>query len=176
MHLDKHGSDKRPEYMAVYERICDTLPEDPAIVELGVLNGESLKMWLAAFPDSTVIGVDNDPAAHWPDGAVRVVADQTECAQDIGAPGDTFDLIIDDASHQYKATMASFQALWPLVEPGGWYVVEDWDASLRYPHEGAYWAMETVPRNLARRMIYGDPAMAEVVIVPGLMAVRKAGA
>ena len=171
MNLDKHGSDKRPEYMAVYERICDTLPEDPAIVELGVLNGESLKMWLAAFPAGRVVGVDRDLEAYWPNGTVCVVADQTDT--DAITPYGPFHLIVDDASHQYKPTMASFYGLWQHVRPGGWYVVEDWDASLRYPHEGAYWAMEGVPSKLAQRLIHGDPAMAEIVIVPGLVAVRK---
>jgi predicted O-methyltransferase YrrM len=36
------------------------------------------------------------------------------------------DLVIDDASHQLAETRASFDALFPLLRPGGYYVVEDW--------------------------------------------------
>jgi cephalosporin hydroxylase len=36
------------------------------------------------------------------------------------------DLVIDDASHQYDSTKASFQTLFPLLRPGGLYVIEDW--------------------------------------------------
>jgi hypothetical protein len=36
------------------------------------------------------------------------------------------DLVIDDASHLYEATKASFEILFPLIEPGGLYIIEDW--------------------------------------------------
>ena len=36
------------------------------------------------------------------------------------------DLVIDDASHQYLSTRASFEALFPLMRPGGLYIIEDW--------------------------------------------------
>ena len=37
-----------------------------------------------------------------------------------------FDLVIDDASHLYGPTKASFEALFPLLRPGGLYIIEDW--------------------------------------------------
>lgn len=36
------------------------------------------------------------------------------------------DLVIDDASHRLDETRASFNALFPRVNAGGWYVIEDW--------------------------------------------------
>jgi SAM-dependent methyltransferase len=36
------------------------------------------------------------------------------------------DLVIDDCSHLYPLTKASFEALYPLLRPGGLYIVEDW--------------------------------------------------
>jgi hypothetical protein len=36
------------------------------------------------------------------------------------------DLVIDDASHQYLETKASFETLFPLLRPGGLYIIEDW--------------------------------------------------
>jgi predicted O-methyltransferase YrrM len=36
------------------------------------------------------------------------------------------DLVIDDASHQLAQTRASFDTLFPLLRPGGDYVIEDW--------------------------------------------------
>ena len=36
------------------------------------------------------------------------------------------DLVIDDASHMYQPTKASFEALFPCLRPGGLYVIEDW--------------------------------------------------
>jgi hypothetical protein len=34
--------------------------------------------------------------------------------------------VIDDASHLYRTTRASFEALFPLCVPGGLYIIEDW--------------------------------------------------
>ena len=39
------------------------------------------------------------------------------------------DLVIDDASHVYGPTVASFEAIFPRLRPGALYIVEDWDAS-----------------------------------------------
>ena len=36
------------------------------------------------------------------------------------------DVVIDDASHFYAQTLASFQILFPLLPPGGLYIIEDW--------------------------------------------------
>jgi SAM-dependent methyltransferase len=39
---------------------------------------------------------------------------------------DPLDWVIDDCSHQYAPTRESFELLFPLLRPGGWYVIEDW--------------------------------------------------
>ena len=40
------------------------------------------------------------------------------------------DLVIDDASHAYWPTRASFETLFPRIRPGGRYVIEDWEADI----------------------------------------------
>lgn len=48
------------------------------------------------------------------------------------------DLVIDDASHFLDETRQSFNALFPLVRPGGAYVIEDWPwahASIESPDD-----------------------------------------
>jgi SAM-dependent methyltransferase len=42
------------------------------------------------------------------------------------------DLVIDDASHHYDLTRASFEALFPRLRPGGLYIIEDWNADPRF--------------------------------------------
>ncbi|HEX3279849.1 MAG TPA: CmcI family methyltransferase, partial [Pyrinomonadaceae bacterium] len=39
---------------------------------------------------------------------------------------DELDLVVDDASHTYEQTKASFDILFPLLRPGGIYTIEDW--------------------------------------------------
>ncbi len=43
------------------------------------------------------------------------------------------DLVIDDASHLYDQSLASFEVLFPRVRPGGLYLIEDW----RWQHQTA---------------------------------------
>ena len=39
--------------------------------------------------------------------------------------GGHFDVVIDDASHANEAIRTSFNVLWPHVQPGGIYILED---------------------------------------------------
>jgi predicted O-methyltransferase YrrM len=41
------------------------------------------------------------------------------------------DLVVDDASHFYEQTKTSFTTLFPLVRPGGMYIIEDWGWSFQ---------------------------------------------
>src|SRR6185436_21011315 len=42
------------------------------------------------------------------------------------------DLVIDDASHSLAPTRDSFEALFPLVRPGGRFLIEDWHWELTF--------------------------------------------
>jgi SAM-dependent methyltransferase len=46
--------------------------------------------------------------------------------------GGELDLVVDDCSHKYEPTRASFNELFPRLRPGGAYVIEDW----RWAHLG----------------------------------------
>ena len=48
------------------------------------------------------------------------------------------DLVIDDASHVLDPTRASFNVLFPLLRPGGVYVVEDWALDLDIERQAAH--------------------------------------
>jgi hypothetical protein len=43
---------------------------------------------------------------------------------------DPIDLVIDDGSHMPEETKSSFETLYPLLRPGGLYVIEDWNWEL----------------------------------------------
>ena len=55
---------------------------------------------------------------------------------EIGNAKGKFDIIIDDASHRDKETRNSFNCLWQFVNPGGWYIVEDWAAHYKHLEYG----------------------------------------
>lgn len=123
-------------YLPDYLRITAEIGPAAVICEVGVLGGASLAMWRELCPDAVIIGVDRDAGATWPDGTLRVIAsqDDPELTERVSAlaPGGC-DLIVDDASHIGHLTLATFAWLWPLVRPGGYYVVEDWADRRMFP-------------------------------------------
>lgn len=126
--VEDHRTDKGVHgYLPAYRRIANTI-SITRICELGVLGGASLAMWREWFPEALIVGVDNKEDAHWPEGTVKVVSDQDDpkLPDRLIAISRQYDLIIDDCSHVASLTARSFRWLWPLVAPGGYYVVEDW--------------------------------------------------
>lgn len=122
-----HGSDKGKahQYCDFYQA---NIGYPKTIVEFGVLNGASLKMWRDAYPGSTVIGLDIETKQPI-DGVYIFKLDATKSNWITNInPG--FDLIVDDASHVVEDQMASFKLWWPFVNKGGCYIIEDIHASL----------------------------------------------
>ena len=100
------------------------------ILEIGVSKGGSLEIWKKYFgKDSIVYGIDVDPecAKLELDGVNIRIGSQSdpiflkELILEIGNP----DVIIDDGSHRGEHQEVSFTTLWPFLEEGGVYIVED---------------------------------------------------
>jgi hypothetical protein len=112
-------------YLPVYQRIAAELGPAARVCEVGVQYGGSLEIWQSLFPRGDVTGVDADPGSVWPAGTRRVVSSQAN-PELPAILGGKFDLVVDDASHLGELTRVTFSHLWPLVDSGGYYVVEDW--------------------------------------------------
>ncbi|MCC5974114.1 MAG: class I SAM-dependent methyltransferase [Rubellimicrobium sp.] len=52
--------------------------------------------------------------------------------------GEPLDLVIDDASHFYDETRASFEFLFPRLREGGLYIIEDWGWRNHSSDNGSY--------------------------------------
>jgi hypothetical protein len=113
----------------------------PQVVELGLWKGGSVVFWLEALHPTRLLALDQRPesgspvfdtwaAANRDRVTVEWGVDQADTARLVGFVGSTLtgplDLVIDDASHRYEPTRASFEALFPLLRPGGFYIIEDW--------------------------------------------------
>jgi hypothetical protein len=55
------------------------------------------------------------------------------CSRELS--GEPLDLVVDDASHFLEETRSSFNTLFPLLRPGGLYVIEDWSWAHASPEE-----------------------------------------
>jgi hypothetical protein len=163
-------------YFPTYVALAAQLGPAARVLELGVQGGESLRMFQSLFPLGQVAGVDCDPGATWPEGTVRVVAGQDDPALPELAGGGPFGLVVDDASHDGRLTRASFDLLWPLVQPGGFYVVEDWTVALRAdPHWGAPWgdSMLRCAESFLPLLAWRDGEVAAITYKYGLIILQK---
>lgn len=117
----KHQTDK-----ATFHKYCDFyqkhLPKKiDRLLEIGVMDGASLKMWHEYYPEAEIIGVDiKEPIDI--DGAKWLKINAT--TPEITTLGE-FDVIIDDGSHMTADQQKSFELLFPKLKEGGMYIMED---------------------------------------------------
>src|SRR3974390_876115 len=131
----KHRTDKQKHsfagfgYMTVYQKYFNPIRNDVySVLELGVLNGSSLRVWRDYFHRAEGWGVDIDPRTKqdYGDRIHVVIGSQTDhWAIDQVAPGLNLDIVIDDGSHVVDHMVESFKLLWPRVASKGFYVIED---------------------------------------------------
>ena len=138
---EKYRTDKGPQYhnyTPIYEKYLEPLRNDSFIfLELGIgdinsknREGESLFMWQEYFPNAMIYGVDNDPQKEINQGRIEtIITDQTDVENIIQEIYSKWNrkprVIIDDASHINKLTIQTFKELFPYLESGGYYFVED---------------------------------------------------
>jgi len=105
--------------------------EDCVFMEIGLAQGLSIAMFREYFglPTQKVIGVDHsmvfDTAPHTEKGTMLIKADATRMGFIIMLNGQTFDVVIDDASHMAQDQETTFKMLKLFMRPGGIYIIED---------------------------------------------------
>lgn len=111
-------------YMDFYEQtLAPYRNTTNCVMEIGVKEGGSIRMWSEYYPHAEIIGVDIvDPPGEYPEATI-IVGDATNPATFEHL--DNFDVIIDDGSHRLKDQLATFHLLWPKLNPNGVYLIED---------------------------------------------------
>jgi hypothetical protein len=129
----KHGTDKASsshDYLNFYELFLAPLRDkELTILEIGVLNGASLRMWEEYFPRARVIGADIVPTSkQFEKGRVTIeVVDQSNIEELtwLSFKHGPFDIIVEDGSHMWDHQITSLRTLFPFVKRDGVYIVED---------------------------------------------------
>lgn len=95
------------------------------IIEIGVLQGQSLEMWNSYFDDVTIIGIDKNQVKYVPSSnnikIVKGKSSRLETFKDIT----NIDIVIDDGSHKFYDQISTFKILFPRINAGGIYIIED---------------------------------------------------
>lgn len=127
-------------YHVWYEKHFSNLRDRPInLLEIGVWEGFSLKLWEEYFPLGKIYGIDIDAgcARHQSARVNVLIGSQedpiflAEVAKNVGE----LDIIVDDGGHTMTGQKTSFQKLFPSIRPGGYYVIEDLESSY-YPSHG----------------------------------------
>jgi trans-aconitate methyltransferase len=133
----KFGTDKSSQahnYLAVYEQFLAPYRAnaDLGVLEIGVRDGPSVRVWQEYFPAAQIVGVDISEScrAHADTRIAIEIGDQSDpkFLQDLVAKY-RFDIIFDDGSHTWSHQIDSFRLLFPHLRPGGLFVCEDLQTS-----------------------------------------------
>lgn len=143
----KYGVDKCPaifhSYTPAYHQILEASREKVSkVIEIGIgypemmvpivgpsySPGASLRMWRDYFPNAQIIGCDIRRSVFFQEDRISCrMLDQSDKAslQGFKESMGSADVIIDDGSHEPEHMKLSFQMLWDLITPGGFYIIED---------------------------------------------------
>lgn len=130
-------SSKGHNYCQYYEMFFEPMRQNHiALLEIGIDKGASIKMWADYFYNGGIHGIDIRNGYeylhdHYTDHRKRIkthVVDHSNKADLIlfGERYDGFfDIIIEDGSHMSEDSILTFETLFPYLDRGGFYVIED---------------------------------------------------
>lgn len=169
------------DYFRIYEREWSKWRDQPIrLMEIGLNRGASIKVWLEYFSQAQVVGVDialfKNEVGILSDRFTFSQGDQSsiEFWNGFKQAQHPFDVIIDDGCHFSGPIHTAFKCLWPHVNPGGYYVVEDL-TEVRNPEsrtQGFPNQIEFV-QNLIEPVIFGSNDIDEVMVSKDLCVLRK---
>lgn len=155
------GGYKWKHYFQIYEQYFNIFKDKPVkLLEIGIYNGASLKMWREYFhKDSTIVGIDID------DNCREFENEQENIYCRIGSQEDgnflnkiidefgKFDIIIDDGSHIVSHMIASFNYLFiDGLKENGIYIVEDVHTNFFKSHRDKKYSFLDYSRDLVDLM------------------------
>ena len=139
----KCGTDKGPafhNYTQFYHDLFSPLRHLPiTLLEVGVLGGESIRMWSEFFdhPDTRIHGVDiHDRELTGFDPRVQIhIGDGSNpnFIYDLTKITGSLDVFLDDGSHYSQHQKDSLRLFWPHIKTRGLAVIEDCHTSYSYP-------------------------------------------
>jgi Methyltransferase domain len=141
---EAHDTDKGTQYTQVYHRwLAHAREQRMRMLEIGLYNGGSLRMWRDYLPNTVLHGIDIDARTlayqdEVPNSQVRLVdqGDAGALERFVAELGGNYDFILDDGGHTMVQQIVSFEVLWPQVMPGGVYAIEDLGTSYYVDYGG----------------------------------------
>lgn len=154
---------KGHDYLRHYELFLSTLLDEPfTLIELGCYTGASLKMWKEYYAKAHIIGVDLDEKlARLEEERISFVCSDAvadDLPQKLSKFNENIMCIIDDCSHAWGDQRRTFEMLFPMVNSGGFYIIEDLEC-------GALGAYPNYPPKVLDAQVFWDYAMDRMKIL-----------
>jgi len=135
---DKYKTDKGSgghHYTNVYEYFFYPIKDSAQkVLEIGVSEGASLKMWRDYFPKAIIYGIDIKDRSRLNSKTIKTFiadqADRKKLQYFIDASGAGFDIILDDGGHTMEQQQVSIGYLFRYLKRYGFYIIEDVQTSL----------------------------------------------
>lgn len=130
-------------YLEIYERYLSKFRNAPVtFLEIGVQAGGSLKLMKQYLGhEAKIIGIDVDPTCKELESTEFTIhigsQDNKDFLQAVCDQHKKFNIIIDDGGHLVSQQIISFETLWPFLEYGGVYLIEDLHCSQYWKTHGA---------------------------------------
>jgi Methyltransferase domain len=156
---------------AMDERLERVRPK--RMIEIGILDGGSAIYWQHRYNLERLLAFDIVPEApfftHYLArnrltdavrvhlGVTQTDRDRIRAAVERDFGDEPVDAVIDDASHQYAATKAAFETVFPYLRAGGAYIIEDW----------AWGHAQNWPADAWAEMPLMSPLLCELMLVCG---------
>lgn len=128
----KYGADKATfhKYLDFYQNLLPNRGFKGRLLEVGIMDGASLKMWRDYYPKAEIVGVDISDKSHLDIEGVTIIQCDAANLGELKKLGN-FDIIVDDGSHMTADQQATFkQMYYNQLNKGGFYILEDLHTSL----------------------------------------------
>jgi len=127
------STDKWESYLPVYERVFSPFRRaNINVLEIGVQNGGSLEVLAEYFHQAAhIVGCDINPLCgelKYADPRISVVlgdVNSPDVISALAAKSNPIHILIDDGSHLSFDVINSFVNYFPMLAPGGLYLIED---------------------------------------------------
>ncbi len=130
-------------YAKFYEfHLSNLRNKEIKLLEIGTWKGASIAAFYYYFSKAIIFCLDRNYKFQFKSNRINFFYCDTRNAKDlknfekllINKKSETFDIIIDDASHIYSDILINFKNFFLKVKPGGFYIIEDFNHYKYYSH------------------------------------------
>jgi Methyltransferase domain len=182
--------------LATIERVHQAI-NFKTVFEVGFFDGGSTLYYLERYGVDKVVATDIRGQALALDAALadarygeRLVVGYSVSQNDEAAlarmathfEGQPIDLIVDDASHIFEFSLATFEVLFPRLRPGGVYMLEDWGwahhqgtqpGGQHYEHMKPYASLANLSIMIQLAMVSNPQLIESIEITASAAVIRK---